>query len=112
MEAAQNGHGGAYRRRLRETSEWLKRCFGGRTVRRDRHRRSRGGGGQQLDSGQLARPAQSQAILLVKVQSYSVDEASAQTGLSPSAVKVSIHRGPVPAHHRRAALEILWRNER
>src|SRR3546814_1975776 len=31
--------------------------------------------------------------LLVKVQGYSVDEASGQIGLSPSAVKMNIHRG-------------------
>lgn len=39
------------------------------------------------------RPAQAQAILLVKVQGFSVEEASRQIGLSPSAVKMSIHRG-------------------
>ncbi|EJL31879.1 sigma-70 family RNA polymerase sigma factor [Novosphingobium sp. AP12] len=39
------------------------------------------------------RPAQAQAILLVKVQGYSVEDASAQIGLSPSAVKMNIHRG-------------------
>jgi RNA polymerase sigma factor (sigma-70 family) len=42
--------------------------------------------------GQL-RPAQAQAILLVKVQGYSVEEASRETGLSASAVKMNIHRG-------------------
>ena len=39
------------------------------------------------------RPAQAQAILLVKVQGYSVEEASSRIGLSPSAVKMNIHRG-------------------
>ena len=41
----------------------------------------------------VLRPAQAQAILLVKVQGYSVEEASGQIGLSPSAVKMNIHRG-------------------
>jgi len=39
------------------------------------------------------RPAQAQAILLVKLQGYSIEEASRETGLSPSAVKMNIHRG-------------------
>ena len=39
------------------------------------------------------RPAQAQTILLVKVQGYSIEDASAETGLSPSAVKMNIHRG-------------------
>jgi RNA polymerase sigma factor (sigma-70 family) len=39
------------------------------------------------------RPAQAQAILLVKVQGYSIEDASGETGLSPSAVKMNIHRG-------------------
>lgn len=39
------------------------------------------------------RPAQATAIILVKLQGYSVEEASRATGLSPSAVKMSIHRG-------------------
>jgi RNA polymerase sigma factor (sigma-70 family) len=39
------------------------------------------------------RPAQAQAILLVKVQGYSVEDASGRIGLSPSAVKMNIHRG-------------------
>jgi RNA polymerase sigma factor (sigma-70 family) len=39
------------------------------------------------------RPAQAQAILLVKVQGYSIEDASSQTGLSPSAIKMNIHRG-------------------
>jgi RNA polymerase sigma factor (sigma-70 family) len=39
------------------------------------------------------RPAQAQAILLVKVQGYSIEEASWQTGLSASAIKMNIHRG-------------------
>lgn len=39
------------------------------------------------------RPAQAQVILLVKVQGYSIDDASRETGLSSSAVKMNIHRG-------------------
>ncbi|MBY8828879.1 sigma-70 family RNA polymerase sigma factor [Hephaestia sp. CMS5P-6] len=152
MQAAQNGHGGAYRRLLGETSEWLTRYFERRlppgevddavqetllAIHRRRHtydprypfapwlaaiaknkwvdqlrslaRRSADELPDAIATGDheaavvsssvLAslldqlRPAQAQAILLVKVQGYSVDEASAQTGLSPSAVKMNIHRG-------------------
>lgn len=152
MEAAQNGHGGAYRRLLGETSEWLTRYFERRlppgevddavqetllAIHRRRHtydpqypfgpwlaaiaknkwvdqlrslaRRAADElsgdvpvGDHEatvISSSVLAslleelRPAQAQAILLVKVQGYSVDEASFQTGLSPSAVKMNIHRG-------------------
>jgi RNA polymerase sigma factor (sigma-70 family) len=39
------------------------------------------------------RPAQAQAIMLVKLHGYSIEEASHETGLSPSAVKMNIHRG-------------------
>jgi RNA polymerase sigma factor (sigma-70 family) len=39
------------------------------------------------------KPAQQQAIRLVKLEGFSVEEASAQTGQSPSLVKVNIHRG-------------------
>jgi RNA polymerase sigma factor (sigma-70 family) len=39
------------------------------------------------------RPAQSQVIKLVKLQGYSIEEASRETGQSISAVKVNIHRG-------------------
>ncbi|MCW1430125.1 sigma-70 family RNA polymerase sigma factor [Novosphingobium sp. JCM 18896] len=39
------------------------------------------------------RPAQAQVIRLVKLQGYSIDEASRETGQSPAAVKVNIHRG-------------------
>jgi len=39
------------------------------------------------------KPAQQQAIRLVKLDGYSVEEASARTGQSPSLVKVNIHRG-------------------
>ena len=39
------------------------------------------------------RPPQAQAILLVKVQGYSIEDASRETGLSPSAIKMNIHRG-------------------
>jgi RNA polymerase sigma-70 factor (ECF subfamily) len=42
--------------------------------------------------GQL-KPAQAQVIMLVKVQGYSIEEASRATGLSLSAVKMNIHRG-------------------
>ena len=44
---------------------------------------------------QELRPAQAQAILLVKVQGYSIEDASRETGLSSSAVKMNIHRGLV-----------------
>ena len=39
------------------------------------------------------RPAQAQAIILVKVQDYSIAEASRALGQSPSSVKMNIHRG-------------------
>lgn len=39
------------------------------------------------------RPAQAHAILLVKLQGYSIEEASDETGQSVSAVKMNIHRG-------------------
>jgi RNA polymerase sigma-70 factor (ECF subfamily) len=39
------------------------------------------------------KPAQADAIRLVKLQGYSIEEASRQTGQSPSLVKVNIHRG-------------------
>lgn len=39
------------------------------------------------------RPAQAQAITLVKLQGFSVEEASRETGLSASAVKMAVHRG-------------------
>jgi RNA polymerase sigma-70 factor (ECF subfamily) len=39
------------------------------------------------------KPAQANAIRLVKLQGYSIEEASQQTGQSPSLVKVNIHRG-------------------
>ena len=39
------------------------------------------------------RPAQAQVIMLVKVQGYSIEEASRETGQSSSAVKMNIHRG-------------------
>lgn len=152
MAAAQNGHGGAYRRLLGEMSEWLTRYFQRRlppgevddavqetllAVHRRRHTYdpqyplgpwlaaiARNKWVDQLRSlarrptdalpetmsvgdheasvvsssvltgllGEL-RPAQAQAILLVKVQGYSVEEASGQIGLSVSAVKMNIHRG-------------------
>lgn len=152
MAAAQDGHGGAYRRLLGETSEWLKRYFERRlppgdvddavqetllAIHRRRHtydprypfgpwlaaiaknkwvdqlrslaRRPIDALSEDLSVGdheasvisssvlasllEELRPAQAQAILLVKVQGYSVEEASSQTGLSPSAVKMNIHRG-------------------
>ena len=152
MVAAQNGHGGAYRRLLGEMSEWLTRYFTRRlpagevddavqetlmAVHRRRHTydprypfgpwlaaiaknkwvdQLRSLGRRPMDelpdeiavsdheasvvsSSVLAslldelRPAQAQAILLVKVQGYSVEEASGQIGLSVSAVKMNIHRG-------------------
>lgn len=39
------------------------------------------------------RPAQSRVIALVKLQGFSTEEASRETGQSVSAVKVNIHRG-------------------
>ncbi len=39
------------------------------------------------------KPAQSDAIRLVKLQGYSVEEAARRTGQSVSLVKVNIHRG-------------------
>jgi len=39
------------------------------------------------------KPAQAEAIRLVKLDGYSIEEASAQTGQSASLVKVNIHRG-------------------
>lgn len=152
MVAAQNGHGGAYRRLLAEMSDWLTRYFQRRlpagevddavqetllAVHRRRHtydpryplgpwlaaiaknkwvdqlrslaRRPtdelpaeiavEDHGAAVISSSVLAslldelRPGQAQAILLVKVQGYSIEEASCRTGLSPSAVKMNIHRG-------------------
>ncbi|WP_429595961.1 sigma-70 family RNA polymerase sigma factor [Sphingomonas zeicaulis] len=152
MAAAQDGHGGAYRRLLGEVSEWLTRYFQRRlppgdvddavqetllAIHRRRHTydpryplgpwlaaiaknkwvdQLRSLARRPMDElpeemavgdheasvvsssvlasllGEL-RPAQAQAILLVKVHGYSVEEASGQTGLSPSAVKMNIHRG-------------------
>jgi RNA polymerase sigma factor (sigma-70 family) len=39
------------------------------------------------------RPAQVQAITLVKLQGYSIEDVVLETGLSSSAVKMNIHRG-------------------
>lgn len=39
------------------------------------------------------KPAQAEVIRLVKIQGFSVEEASARTGQSVSLVKVNIHRG-------------------
>ena len=39
------------------------------------------------------KPPQAEAIQLVKLQGYSVEEASQATGQSVSLVKVNIHRG-------------------
>ena len=152
MVAAQDGHGGAYRRLLGEISVWLTRYFQRRlppadvddavqetllTVHRRRHtydpqyplgpwlaaiakrkwidqlrslgRRpteelsvdlSIGDHEASVVSGSVLaslleelRPAQAQAILLVKVQGYSIEDASRETGLSASAIKMNIHRG-------------------
>jgi RNA polymerase sigma-70 factor (ECF subfamily) len=41
----------------------------------------------------LLKPPQAQVILLVKLQGYSIEDASRQTGQSISAVKVNVHRG-------------------
>ena len=152
MEAAQNGHGGAYRRLLLDISAWLQRYFRRRlphsdvddavqetlvAVHRRRHtydprqplepwlaaiaRRkwidqlramARRAATQLPDDlpvgdhedavtsasvlarllGEL-RPAQAQAITLVRVQGSSIAEASRETGQSPSTVKMNIHRG-------------------
>ena len=39
------------------------------------------------------KPAQATAIRLVKLQGFSIEEASRETGQSPSLVKINIHRG-------------------
>jgi RNA polymerase sigma factor (sigma-70 family) len=152
MKAAQNGHGGAYRRLLNEISPWLQRYFRRRlphgdvddavqetllAIHRRRHTfdprqpfgpwlaaiakrkwidQLRGiahrateelpddlAVGDHEDSvtsasvlGRLLeelRPVQAQVITLVKVQGYSIAEAAHETGQSPSAVKMNIHRG-------------------
>jgi len=152
MAAAQDGHGGAYRRLLNEMSEWLQRYFRRRlppsdvddavqetllAIHRRRHtfdpqyplgpwlaaiaknkwvdqlRSTSRGPTEELpddlsvgdheaavtSASVLAslldqlRPAQAQAIMLVKVQGFSIEDASRETGLSPSAVKMNIHRG-------------------
>ena len=152
MVAAQNGHGGAYRRLLSEISDWLQRYFQRRlphgdvddavqetllAVHRRRHTydpqyplgpwlaaiakrkwidqlRSMGRHPTEdlpddlsvgdheasvMSASVLAsllkelRPAQAQAIMLVKVQGYSIEDVSRETGLSSSAVKMNIHRG-------------------
>jgi RNA polymerase sigma factor (sigma-70 family) len=152
MVAAQDGHGGAYRRLLGEISEWLVSYFQRRlpagevddavqetllAIHRRRHTydpqyplkpwlaaiakrkwidqlRSLGRRPTDTLSDELSvgdheavvisksvlaslldqlRPAQAQAILLVKVQGYSIEDASGKIGLSPSAIKMNIHRG-------------------
>jgi RNA polymerase sigma factor (sigma-70 family) len=152
MAASQDGHGGAYRRLLNETSEWLRLYFGRRlpscdvddavqetllAIHRRRHTfdpqyplgpwlaaiakrkwvdqlRSIGRGPTEELPDDLSvgdheaavtsasvltsllerlRPAQARAIMLVKVQGYSIEDASRETGLSVSAVKMNIHRG-------------------
>ncbi len=152
MEAAQDGHSGAYRRLLREISPWLQRYFRRRlphgdiddavqetllAIHRRRHtfdpreplepwlmviakrkwidqlrgmaRRAAEALPDDLAVGshedavtsasvlarllEELRPAQAQAITLVKVHGYSIADASRETGLSPSAVKMNIHRG-------------------
>jgi RNA polymerase sigma factor (sigma-70 family) len=152
MAAAQDGHGGAYRRLLSEVSDWLHRYFRRRlphgdiddavqetllAIHRRRHTydprypfrpwlaaiaknkwidqlRSMGRRPTEELSDNLAvgdheaavtsasvlsslleelRPAQAQVIVLVKLQGYSIEEASRETGQSVSAVKMNIHRG-------------------
>ena len=152
MMAAQNGHGGAYLRLLKDISEWLRRYFRRRlppgdvddavqetllAVHRRRHTfdpqyplvpwlaaiakrkwidQLRESGRQPTEElpdnlavgdheaavtsasvlGRLLeqlRPVQAQVIMLVKVQGYSIKDASCETGLSASAVKMNIHRG-------------------
>jgi DNA-directed RNA polymerase specialized sigma24 family protein len=120
MVAAQNGHGGAYRRLLGEVSAWLTRYFQRRlppgdvddTVQETLlaiHRRPGDELSDEISVGdheasvisslvlasllEELRPAQAQAIMLVKVQGYSIEDASGMTGLSPSAIKMNIHRG-------------------
>jgi RNA polymerase sigma factor (sigma-70 family) len=152
MAAAQDGHGGAYRRLLGEVTEWLRRYFRRRlppgetddavqetllAIHRRRHtfdrtqpfgpwlaaiakrkwidqlrdigRRPTEDLPDDLATGdhesavtsatvlssllERLRPAQAKAIVLVKLQGYSIEDASHETGLSPSAVKMSIHRG-------------------
>lgn len=152
MVAAQDGHGGTYRRLLNEISVWLNQYFLRRlpasdvddavqetllAIHRRRHTfdpqyplapwlaaiakrkwidQLRSNGRRPTEElpdnlstadhetvvtsasvlasllGEL-RPAQAQVILLVKVQGYSIEDASHQTGLSSSAVKMNIHRG-------------------
>lgn len=152
MVAAQNGHGGAYRRLLGEISGWLHRYFQRRlpqgdvedavqetllAVHRRRHTydpryplgpwlasiakrkwidqlRSLGRRPTEELTDDLAvddheasvtsasvlaslldnlRPAQARIIMLVKIQGHSIEDASRETGLSASAVKMNIHRG-------------------
>lgn len=152
MTAAQDGHGGAYRRLLSAISDWLHRYFQRRlphgdvddavqetllAVHRRRHTydprypfkpwlaaiakrkwidqlRSLGRRPTEQLSDDLSvgdhegsvtsvsvlasllaelRPAQAQVIRLVKLQGYSLEDASRETGLSLSAVKMNIHRG-------------------
>ncbi|WP_419198209.1 sigma-70 family RNA polymerase sigma factor [Novosphingobium resinovorum] len=152
MIAAQDGHGGAYRRLLGELAPWLQRYFERRlppgevddavqetllAVHRRRHTydpayplrawlaaiakrkwidQLRGIGRRPTDAlpDDLAisdheamvtsatvlaslleqlRPAQAQVIALVKLQGYTIEDASHETGLSASAVKMNIHRG-------------------
>jgi RNA polymerase sigma factor (sigma-70 family) len=152
MAAAQDGHGGAYRRLLNEASEWLHRYFRRRlppgdvddavqeallAIHRRRHTfdahhpfgpwmaaiakrkwidqlRTIARRPSEELSADLAvadheaavtsattlesllvqlRPAQAQAIRMVKLQGYSVADACRETGLTASAVKMNIHRG-------------------
>jgi RNA polymerase sigma-70 factor (ECF subfamily) len=152
MVAAQDGHGGAYRRLLGEISDWLHRYFQRRlppgdiddaiqetllAVHRRRHTydpqhpfgpwlaaiakhkwvdqlRNLGRRPTEALSDEIAvddhevsvmsatvlaslleelRPAQAQVIMLVKLQGYSIEETSRETGLSSAAVKMNIHRG-------------------
>ncbi len=152
MAAAQDGHGGAYRRLLNEISGWLHGYFKRRlpaadvddavqetliAIHRRRHtfdphcafapwlaaiakrkwvdqlrligRRPTEELPDDLAVGdhetavtsalvlagllQQLRPAEARSITLVKLQGYSIEDASRETGLSSSAVKMNIHRG-------------------
>jgi RNA polymerase sigma factor (sigma-70 family) len=152
MAAAQDGHGGAYRRLLGEVRLWLTRYFARRlppamvddavqetliAIHEKRHTydptrpfrpwlaavarykwidRLRAMSRERTDAlpddiatgdheeavvsatvlrdlMRTLKPAQADAIRLVKLEGYSIEEASAKTGQSGSLVKVNIHRG-------------------
>jgi RNA polymerase sigma factor (sigma-70 family) len=152
MAAAQDGHGGAYRRLLGELRQWLTRYYARRlppalvddavqdtliAIHEKRHTydptrpfrpwlaavarhkwidRLRAMARERTDSlpddiatgdheeavvsatvlrelMSTLKTAQADAIRLVKLEGYSIEEASAKTGQSESLVKVNIHRG-------------------